>query len=98
MNTISLPVAARHLGVSVRVLRHAMRTGAIPNVPHLNATTPLDEAWLNSVNAALTANPKALRFVSPNAAAPFARYPGTSAWRKYPNRVREYAAFQAAHA
>ena len=26
----------------------------------------------------------------------FARYEGTSAWRKYPNRVREYARFRAA--
>jgi len=27
---------------------------------------------------------------------PFARYKGTSAWRKYRNRVREYARFLAA--
>ena len=27
---------------------------------------------------------------------PFARFKGTSAWRKYRNRAREYARFQAA--
>ncbi len=27
---------------------------------------------------------------------PFARYKGTSAWRKYRNRAREYARFRAA--
>ena len=39
----------------------------------------------------------ASRFKAPRQKVPpFARYVGTSAWRKYRRRVREYARFQAA--
>jgi hypothetical protein len=38
-----------------------------------------------------------LRFGKPRPKVePFARYRGTSAWRKYRNRVREYNAYRAA--
>lgn len=95
-STLSLPQAARRLGVSVRVLRRAIRTGKVPAPAHLAATIPLTAEWLASVEAAVQASPKVFTSVLPQKVPPFARYEGTSAWRKYPNRVREYARFQAA--
>ncbi len=94
--TLSLPQAARRLGVSVRVLRRAMRLGKVPSPTHLTATVPLTAEWLSSVQAAVAATPTVFTAVIPQKVPPFARYEGTSAWRKYPNRVREFARFQAA--
>lgn len=93
--TIGLPEAARHLGVPVRVLRRAIRTGKLPAVPHLTATSKLPPAWVQDAKAALEASPKALAAAFPQKVPPFARYEGTSAWRKYVRRVREYAVFRA---
>jgi hypothetical protein len=92
---LGLPEAARHLGVSVRILRRAIRTGKIPAPPHLAATAPLPAEWLNSAQAAVEASPKALSWTSRQKVPAFARYTGTSAWRKYSSRVREYARFRA---
>jgi hypothetical protein len=89
------PEAARRLGVPVRVLRAAIFAGKIPAPAQHSATATLSAAWLESAQAAVKASPKALHRISAKNAAPFARYEGTSAWRKYANRVREYAHFRA---
>ena len=93
--TLGFPEAARRLGVSLRVLRHAINIGKIPAPAHLSATATLSAEWFGSAQAAAKASPTALNRTFQQKVPPFARYPGTSAWRKYPNRVREYAAFLA---
>jgi len=90
------PDAARSLGVSLRVLRHAVRTGKIPAPPHVTATASLSTEWLSRAQAAVEASPKALSRNSAQKIPAFARYKGTSAWHKYRNRVRAYANFRAA--
>ena len=92
---IGLPEAARRLGVPVRVLRHAIRAGKIAAPPHLTATTALSNEWLEAAQACVAASPKALSRTALQKVPPFARYEGTSAWRKYGNRVREYTRFRA---
>ena len=94
-STLSFPEAARHLGVSVRSLRGAIRAGKIPAPPGLTATAPLSAEWLGSVKAAVEASPKSLGWTPRQKVPPFARYKGTSAWRKYSSRVREYAHYLA---
>ena len=89
----SLPEAARQLGVSLRVLRGAIRKGVIPAPPHMTATASLPPEWFDHAKTA--ASPAALRRTVQQKVPPFARYEGTSAWRKYPNRVREYNSFRA---
>ncbi len=95
---MGLPEAARHLGVTVRVLRRAIRAGAIPGPQPLTATTVLSQEWLERAHAAAEANPKALARGGRQAVPAFARYEGTSAWRKYTVRVRAFNAFRAAEA
>ncbi len=92
---IGLPDAARQLGVPLHTLRRAIRSGRIPAPPHLTATATLPAGWLESAQAAVEADPHALRRTVQQKVPPFARYKGTSAWRKYANRVREYAHYQA---
>ncbi len=92
---VSFPQAARRIGVTTRVLRHAIRSGSVPAPPYSGATASLPATWLSSAQAAVEASPTALRRVNAQKVAPFARYEGTSAWRKYTRRVREYARFQA---
>jgi hypothetical protein len=94
-STFGFPEAARRLGVPLRVLRKAIRTGRIPAPPDQSATASLPAAWLESAEAAAQASPNALNRSFSQKVPPFARYEGTSAWRKYTNRVREYARFQA---
>jgi hypothetical protein len=94
--SLGLPQAAQRLGVPVRVLRRAIRLGTIPAPPGLTATTRLSPEWLERAEAAVAASPKILNRTFVQKVAPFARYEGTSAWRKYPNRVRAYARFRAA--
>jgi hypothetical protein len=48
------------------------------------------------VDAALEKKPAALSRSLPQKVPAFARYDGTSAWRKYPVRVRQYAQYRAA--
>ncbi len=93
---LGLAGAARRLGLPVRALRQSIRAGAIPAPPHLSATTPLPAEWLAGAEAAMEARPKALHPAARQKVPPFARYQGTSAWRKYNRRVREYARFRAA--
>ncbi len=93
---LGLPEAARHLGVTVRVLRRAIRAGAIASPGPMTATAVLSPEWLESAKAAAKANPKSLSRGGKQKVPAFARYEGTSAWRKYTNRVRAFNAFRAA--
>lgn len=93
--TFGLPEAARQLGVSIRVLRRAIRAGRVPAPANLTATAALTPEWLSAVRAAVAARPGALNRRSPPKVPAFARYQGTSAWTEYRNRVRAYAAFRA---
>jgi hypothetical protein len=88
---MSLLEAASRLGVTVRVLRRAIRTGRVPAPAHLSATVPLTAEWFASAQAAVAASPKLFTAIFPQKVPPFARYEGTSAWRKYRRRVRAYA-------
>jgi hypothetical protein len=92
---LSFPEAARRFGVTIRVLRRAIRTGRLPAPPHLTATASLPAEWFASAQAAVAASPKALSQSTTQKTPAFARYEGTSAWRKYSNRVRDYARFRA---
>ncbi len=94
-STLGFPDAARRLGVSVRALRHAIRAGKIPAPPVVSATAVLPAAWLDSAVAAVAASPKALSSPTKQKVPAFARYEGTSAWRKYTKRVHDFARFQA---
>ena len=94
-STLGLPEAARGLGVSLRVLRHAIRTGKIPAPASLAATAALSPEWFASAKAA-AAEPAALNRSFRQKVPAFARYQGTSAWTKYRIRVRAYARFKAA--
>ena len=89
MSTLSLPDVAKHLGVPVRTLRKAIRNGAVPAPDGLNALSQLSQEWLSNAQLAVVANPKALK-VHPQKVPAFARYEGTSAFRKYRTRVREF--------
>ena len=92
---LGFPEAARRFGVTIRVLRRAIRTGKLPAPPHLTATASLPAEWFASVQAAIAASPNALSRSTTQKTPAFARYEGTSAWRKYSNRVRDYARFRA---
>ena len=83
--------AARRFGVPVRVLRRAIRAGTLPAVPHLSATSVLPETWMREAEATIEASPHHLKPAALQRVPAFARYEGTSAWRKYTDRVREYA-------
>jgi hypothetical protein len=90
------PEAARQLGVSLRVLRHAIRAGKIPAPAQNTATASLSGAWLADAQKAAAAAPKALsRGFKPQKVVPFAHYEGTSCWRKYKSRVRDYYNYHA---
>jgi hypothetical protein len=93
---VGFPEAARRLGVPVRVLRRAIRAGRIPAPPQPGALAALPADWLARAREAVAASPKALTRAESRKVEPFARYEGTSAWRKYRNRVREYVSFRAA--
>lgn len=89
MTTLSLPEAAQHLGVPVRVLRRAIRQGSIPAPAGLNALSHLSQEWLASAQMAAVSNPKAFS-VFPQKVPAFARFEGTSFFRDDPIRVKEY--------
>lgn len=97
-HTLGLPDAARHFGVPLRVLRRAIRAGKIPAPAKLTATSSLSAEWLASAEAAVEATPNALSRAPRQKVPAYARYEGTSAWHKYPVRVRAYARFRAAEA
>nr|WP_294528322.1 hypothetical protein [uncultured Rhodopila sp.] len=97
-HTLSLPDAARHFGVPLRVLRRAIRAGKIPAPAKLTATSSLPAEWLASARAAVEATPSALSRAPRQKVPAYARYEGTSAWHKYPVRVRAYARFRATEA
>jgi hypothetical protein len=91
---LGFPEAARQLGVSLRVLRHAIRTGAIAAPAQNTATASLSAAWLADAQKAAAAKPLS-HALKPRRVVPFAHYEGTSCWRKYKDRVRDYYAYQA---
>ncbi len=93
--TLGLPDAARGLGVSLRVLRHAIGTGKIPAPAALGATAAVSSEWLASAKAAVSADASALSRSFSQKVPAFARYKGTSAWTKYRVRVRAFARFRA---
>jgi hypothetical protein len=95
-STFGFPEAARQLGVSLRVLRHAIRTGKIPAPAQSGATARLTGEWLATAKAAVAESPSALNRSFTQKVPPFARYEGTSCWRKYINRVRDYNNYRAA--
>jgi imidazolonepropionase-like amidohydrolase len=96
ISTFGFHEAARRLGVPLRILRRAIRAGHLPAPAQLTATAPLSDEWFDRAAAAAAEMPTALNRGNTQKVPPFARYEGTSAWRKYTNRVREYAAFRAA--
>ncbi len=93
---LSLLDAAHQFGVPLRVLRNAIRVGKIPAPADQSATAAVSAEWMASAKAAIKASPKALNRTVAQKVPPFARYDGTSAWRKYTNRVNEYTLFCAA--
>ena len=95
MTKLGFPEAARRLGVTVCVLRRAISTGRLPAPPQLGATASLPAEWFASAEAAAKASPKALSRGTAQKTPAFAHYRGTSAWRKYRVRVREYTRFHA---
>ena len=92
---LGLPEAAARLGVSLRTLRQAIRAGAIPAPANLTATSPLSPDWLAQAQSAAVAHPALFKHHTRQKVPAFARYEGTSAWRKYSHRVREYNHFRA---
>ena len=94
-SNLGFPAAASQLGVSLRVLRHAIRTGKIAAPAQNTATARLSAEWLAGAQKAVAEQPLS-RALKPQRAAPFAHYEGTSAWRKYKTRVRDYNNYHAA--
>ncbi|WP_297369035.1 hypothetical protein [Acidocella sp.] len=92
---LGLQEAAVRLGVSVRVLRRAIRAGRIAAPGKVSATTAFTNEWLLATEAAVGADPSLLSRALNQKVPPFARYEGTSAWRKYLSRARDYARFKA---
>ena len=90
-STIGFAKAAQTLGVSIRTLRHAIRTGKItaPGTG-VSAVSTLDAEWLAGVQQTAKADRGVFKHSGKPAVPAFARYEGTSAWRKYPSRVRDY--------
>lgn len=95
---LGLSDAARSLGVPVGAIRRAIRSGDVPAPPQMSATATLPAEWLATAQALVEASPERLRRAPAQKVPPFARYKGTSAWRRYTRRVREYARFRAAEA
>ena len=95
-STFGLPEAASRFGVSIRVLRRAMRAGTIPAPANLTATVALSDAWFDSALAAFAAAPDAFSGTVRQKVPAFARYEGTSSWTQFRNRVRAYAQYKAA--
>lgn len=89
-SAVGLPEAARRLGVSVRVLRQAIRGGKVPSPGPLSAERGVSPAWVADAKAAIEATPGVVSRALLQKVSPFARYEGTSAWRKYRHRVRAY--------
>jgi hypothetical protein len=96
-SNFGFPEAARQLGVSLRVLRHAIRTGKVAAPAQNTATARISAAWLADARKAVAEKPLT-RAIKPQRVAPFAHYEGTSCWRKYKDRVRDYYTYQASKA
>ncbi len=97
-STLGFAEAAKTLGVSIRTLRHAIRTGKIPAPAGVSAVSTLDAEWLAGVQQTAKADRGVFKHGGKPAVPAFARYEGTSAWRKFHRRVREFNAARAAAA
>lgn len=87
--------AARSLGVPLRVLRRAIRDGRVPAPPAGGALAKVPHEWISHAQVAIAATPHALSRSPHQKVPPFARYEGTSCWRKYRSRGREYGRYLA---
>jgi len=93
---IGLPDAARRLGVTLRVLRRAIRAGKLTVDGKLTAHSAVSAEWLRQARAIFAAEPALASRAFSQKVPAYARYEGTSAWRKYRARVHAYHAFRAA--
>jgi hypothetical protein len=91
---VGLQQAATTLGVTIGDLRRALRTGRLPAVPNLTATSVLSADWIAQAEAAAS-SPATFSRAGTQKVPAFARFKGTSAWQKYKNRARQYAAHRA---
>ena len=94
-SSLGLPEAARRLGVSLRVLRHAIRAKQIPAPANLTATSTLSAEWFVEAQAAAAKDPKALSRAFLQRVPPYARYVGTSVWHQYHEKVRAHRWYRA---
>jgi hypothetical protein len=94
---LGFPEAAKRLGVSIRILRQAIHDGKIPAPgAEVTAVSPLTREWLTGVQKTAKVSPEVFKHATRQKTPAFARYEGTSAWRKYRSRVREFYRAQAA--
>ena len=90
-STLGFAQAAQALGVSIRRLRQAIRSGKIPApAASVTAVSTLTPEWLASVKDAAKASSGAFKDSDRQQVPAFARYEGTSAWRKFHRRVHAY--------
>jgi hypothetical protein len=94
-STLGLPEAAQKLGVSLRVLRRAMRAGTIAAPANLTATSTLSAEWLASARDAAARDPSVLSRSFLQRVPPYARYKGTSVWHQYHAKVRAHRWYRA---
>ena len=88
---LGFPEAARRLGVSIRILRQAIRAGSVPAPPQVNASATVPAAWLAEVSEKAKSAPAIFARSFRQKVPAFARYEGTSAWHKHRSRVRANA-------
>ena len=75
--------AAARLSVPLWVLRRSIFEGRVPAPPQNGALARVTAEWVQSVAAAAAADPaKVLSRTRRQAVKPFARYEGTSVWKR----------------
>lgn len=81
---ITLQQAAQQLGVSLRTLQRAVFEGRVPAPPQQGALTWVSPAWVGEVGQHVEkADENIFGRVHRQKVKPFARYEGTSAWKKH---------------
>ena len=90
-STIGFAQAAQQLGVSIRTLRQAIHNGNVP-APEgaVTAVSPVSTDWIAAVQEKAKNVPGVFKDSHRQKVPAFARYEGTSAWRKYARRVRDF--------
>ncbi len=88
--SMGFPEAARRLGVPLRVLRQAIRAGRLEKPPVGSATAHVPAAWLAAAQARVESERGVFSRALTQKVPAFARYEGTSAWRKYRAKVRAF--------